>query len=184
MLQHSDLRLCLSFASGDTNLTNTPRRERQRQVAGASADGWKRATWRWQDRERNRLRRLCRREPGPYANPSCEHAAQRSVTAKEFRRVSTVCGVPSEPFSRVSDLSSGERQRLLLAAASLSHIPLMLFDTPTAHLDVDGRAICIDLFDRLVAEGQCIVATTLDPELVVQTNSDVYRLISGSFEPI
>jgi ATP-binding cassette, subfamily F, member 3 len=44
-----------------------------------------------------------------------------------------------EVRKRVGSLSAGERMRLALARASVSHAPLLILDEPTSHLDIAAR---------------------------------------------
>jgi iron complex transport system ATP-binding protein len=55
--------------------------------------------------------------------------------------------------------SEGERARILLARALMTDAPLLALDEPAAGLDVGGRELLLDAFDRVVAERPCL--TTL-----------------------
>lgn len=50
---------------------------------------------------------------------------------------------------RLSELSSGEFQRLLIAWAIMDHPQLLLFDEPTASVDVAGQETIYELLHRL-----------------------------------
>ena len=52
----------------------------------------------------------------------------------------------------VGSLSSGERQRVLLARATMSDPELIVLDEPCAGLDLPGREELVDALDRLAAD--------------------------------
>jgi ATP-binding cassette, subfamily C, bacterial CydC len=63
-------------------------------------------------------------------------------------------------------LSAGQRRRLLLARALLSHFPVVLLDEPTEHLDVADRGRVLDDLltpGALFAADRTVVVATHDP---------------------
>ncbi|MBI1799190.1 MAG: ATP-binding cassette domain-containing protein [Candidatus Eisenbacteria bacterium] len=72
-----------------------------------------------------------------------EFAARSALAALERVNLAERAG------DRVGTLSSGLRQRLRLAFATLGDPPLLLLDEPGSHLDDDGHA----LVERVVREG-------------------------------
>lgn len=57
----------------------------------------------------------------------------------------------------MSALSSGWRQRFVLAVASASRAPLLLLDEPFANLDRDGVALTVEWIDSTVRSGGTVV---------------------------
>lgn len=53
---------------------------------------------------------------------------------------------------RIGELSSGELQRLLIAWATMGHPDLLLFDEPTASVDVAGQETVYELLHKLQDE--------------------------------
>jgi iron complex transport system ATP-binding protein len=63
----------------------------------------------------------------------------------------------------LAQLSSGERQRVEVAAAMLRQTPVLLLDEPTAHLDLRHQAACLRLMRRQAdAQGRIILAVLHD----------------------
>lgn len=54
-------------------------------------------------------------------------------------------------------LSSGWRQRFVLAVASASHSPLLLLDEPFANLDREGVALTVEWIDSTVRSGGAVL---------------------------
>lgn len=79
--------------------------------------------------------------------------------------------------------SSGKRRRDELRAAIGTPAQIQLFDSPTTHLDTTGRDDCIEQLHGLADRGVCVIATTLDPEMVALTRSDIYRMEDGRLVP-
>lgn len=62
----------------------------------------------------------------------------------------------------LGELSSGERQRVELAALALRDAPLWLLDEPTAHLDLKHQIACLQMIRREAAGGRGIVTVLHD----------------------
>ncbi len=67
----------------------------------------------------------------------------------------------------VSSLSGGERQLVIIARALAQHPQILLFDEPTAHLDVANRARIASVMRRLAQHGITVLFTTHDPNLAL-----------------
>ncbi|MDX8401053.1 MAG: ABC transporter ATP-binding protein [Mariprofundaceae bacterium] len=63
---------------------------------------------------------------------------------------------------RLGALSSGERQRVELAALMLRDAPLWLVDEPTAHLDLRHQAACLRMLREEAAAGRAVVVVLHD----------------------
>ncbi|WP_188196465.1 heme ABC exporter ATP-binding protein CcmA [Nonomuraea sp. SYSU D8015] len=66
------------------------------------------------------------------------------------------------------NLSTGQRQRLSLAAALLRPSTLLLLDEPERGLDADFRARLADLLDAYTDEGGTVLMATHDPGLAAR----------------
>jgi len=79
----------------------------------------------------------------------------------------------------LGDLSSGERQRIELAALMLRDCPVWLLDEPTAHLDLRHQMICLDMLRRQAEHGRTIVVVLHDIQQALSIAGDVV-LLDGS----
>lgn len=74
----------------------------------------------------------------------------------------------------VSRISDGEAQKIMIARALAQDTPVMLFDEPTAFLDVPGRHQVADILAKLAAEeGKTILFSTHDVGIALKRASRV-----------
>lgn len=66
----------------------------------------------------------------------------------------------------ISEISDGQRQRVLIAKAIAQQTPIMILDEPTAFLDYKSRIELMRLLKDLAATGKSILMTTHDLDLV------------------
>jgi len=81
----------------------------------------------------------------------------------------------------LGELSSGERQRVELAALMLRNCPLWLLDEPTAHLDLRHQAVCLNMLRRQSAHGRTIVVVLHDIHQAVSIADKVVLLDSEGY---
>lgn len=79
----------------------------------------------------------------------------------------------------VPQLSSGERQLMLLARALAQTPRLLLLDEPTAHLDLHNKAHLIHLLHGLRDQGVTLLMTNHEPEVVLALADEVLLLEPG-----
>lgn len=63
-----------------------------------------------------------------------------------------------------TELSGGERQQAIIARAIVSHPRIILFDEPTAHLDLGNQLRVLKLIKRFSEKGFAVVITTHNPD--------------------
>ena len=78
---------------------------------------------------------------------------------------------------KFSNLSAGEFQRILIAAAILSKPNLLIFDEPTASVDAAGQETVYELLHRLqTKENVALILISHDPSVVYQYANNVLCL--------
>lgn len=78
-------------------------------------------------------------------------------------------GMVHKAQNYVSELSDGERQKVMIAKALAQQCPIILLDEPTAFLDVTSRIETMALLHRLATEQQkAILLSTHDLDLAIQ----------------
>ncbi len=88
------------------------------------------------------------------------YADMRGVKRARITELLEFVGLELWGRASVAALSSGMRQRLMLAIALLSDPPTLLLDEPTANLDVRRQLEFRTLLNVLVSEGKTIMLTT------------------------
>lgn len=87
------------------------------------------------------------------------HSHDKKLVEKALEAV----GMTHKSASYVSELSDGERQKIMIAKALVQECPLILLDEPTAFLDVVSRIEIMQLLHRLaVEEKKAILLSTHD----------------------
>lgn len=103
------------------------------------------------------------------------------LTDKDHERVAwAIHAVGGDPLAhrRVSELSDGERQKMLIARALAQEPQVILLDEPTAFLDLPRRVEILYLLRRLAHENQrAILLSTHDLDLALRM-ADVIWLMS------
>jgi len=85
-------------------------------------------------------------------------------------------GLMARPLAK---LSSGERQRVEVAAAMLRPTPVLLLDEPTAHLDLRHQAACLRLMRQQADAGGRVVLVVLHDVAQAAAVADQVVLLYG-----
>lgn len=92
-------------------------------------------------------------------------AEDKRIVAESLAAV----GMTEKATSHVSELSDGERQKVLIAKVLAQQCPIIILDEPTAFLDVTSRIETMSLLHRLAVEqGKAILLSTHDLDLAIQ----------------
>lgn len=111
---------------------------------------------------------------GPLRKESPEDA-EAALRAMRILDLETLAKRP------VTDLSSGERQRVYLARALCQETSVLLLDEPTAHLDMAYEMLVMDVLSRTARERKAAVVVILhDLNLAARYASRLYFVREGS----
>ncbi|RZK29036.1 MAG: ABC transporter ATP-binding protein, partial [Hymenobacter sp.] len=102
------------------------------------------------------------------------------LSAHDHAQVRTaLVATGTEQFAQrlVSELSDGERQKVMLARALAQDTPLILLDEPTAHLDLPNRVALLRLLHQLARNMEkAILLSTHELDLALQAADRVWLL--------
>lgn len=80
----------------------------------------------------------------------------------------------------LSELSDGERQRVMIAKAFVQDTPVILLDEPTAHLDLPNRVEIMLLLHKLAHEtGKTVLISTHELDMALQAADKVWLITEG-----
>ena len=92
------------------------------------------------------------------------------------------CGIAHKRDELFSNLSDGERQKVLIAKALAQDTPVILLDEPTAFLDLPARVEIMQLLRRIASSGKrSVLMSTHDLDMALQL-SDQLWLLTGDGE--
>lgn len=80
----------------------------------------------------------------------------------------------------ITDVSGGERQRVMLARAIAQETPIVLLDEPTASLDINYQIETFELVDSLAGEGKAVLAAIHDLDLAARYCDRLLLLAGGN----
>lgn len=105
----------------------------------------------------------------------------RSTSADRDRADAALSSLGIEALAHrtLPTLSSGERQRAMLARAIAGDAPLLLLDEPTASLDIGAALALLAFLKQLAAAGRTIVASLHDLTLAARFADHVLVLHDG-----
>jgi iron complex transport system ATP-binding protein len=77
----------------------------------------------------------------------------------------------------LSELSDGERQRVMIAKAFVQDTPIIFLDEPTAHLDLPNRVEILLLLHRMAHEnGKAILMSTHELDMALQAADRIWLM--------
>lgn len=102
----------------------------------------------------------------------------KKVPNKEISAVLEAVGITEKKFSgKVGELSSGQFQRILVAWGLVGNRQVLLFDEPTAGIDIGGQETIYALLEKLTKErGLTVLLVTHDLSIVYRQATNVLCL--------
>ncbi|MDR0729849.1 MAG: ABC transporter ATP-binding protein [Prevotellaceae bacterium] len=90
-------------------------------------------------------------------------------------------GIHHMVWRAVDTLSDGERQRVMIARTLVQDTPIVLFDEPTAYLDLVNKYEMLALLKRLAyRQKKTIIYSTHDLSLAIHTADKLWLMINAS----
>ncbi len=91
------------------------------------------------------------------------------------------CGLQKIAEKEITKISDGQRQRAFIARLIAQQTRLLLFDEPTAFLDVEGKYKIVYLFKQIVKEmNKTIIFSTHDLKIAIQTADKIWLFIDNN----
>ena len=88
------------------------------------------------------------------------YAVAADEAVHELARLSELLGLGEFLDQACGTLSTGQKQRVILARALIHRPPVMLLDEPTLGLDVLGTQVIIEFIEHLRTEGKAVIICT------------------------
>ncbi len=103
--------------------------------------------------------------------------ADHSIVEESLKAV----GIEHKSKSYVSELSDGERQKVMIAKVLAQQCPIIILDEPTAFLDVTSRIETMVLLRKLASEqGKTILLSTHDLDMAIQMSDSLWLQKKGA----
>lgn len=80
---------------------------------------------------------------------------------------------------RMSQISGGELQKVLICAAYLQQTPIIVLDEPLSALDLKNQALVVNLLKDLLNEGKTIVLSGHNPNIALALDAYVFLMKDG-----
>jgi iron complex transport system ATP-binding protein len=106
----------------------------------------------------------------------------QTLSAPDVRAIETAmaaCGVEHLAQKTATELSGGERSRVLLARALATDAPILLLDEPAAALDPVHQSAVMSMLAALASEGKLIIAVSHDLQQSVSHASRILLMDGG-----
>ncbi len=111
-----------------------------------------------------------------------QRSAFGSLSVADHRTIASAldrAGVREHEARRTLELSGGEWQRVRIARALAQDTPALVFDEPTAFLDIAHEMAVFELLDALAKEGRTILLVSHQLNLVARFASHIVLLHRG-----
>jgi iron complex transport system ATP-binding protein len=99
---------------------------------------------------------------------------------KIINKVSDLCNVTSILNKNVTELSSGEKQRVILAKALVQEPKILLLDEPISHLDINYQVQIINLIKTISKEGVTVISILHDINIASYFSDKIIIINDGT----
>jgi iron complex transport system ATP-binding protein len=89
--------------------------------------------------------------------------------------------IKDKPYT---EISGGEMQLILIARTLAQEPQVIMFDEPTSHLDFKNQALCLNIINKLAAQGISMIMTTHNPNQALMYPNTVAMMNNGKFVAI
>ena len=107
------------------------------------------------------------------------HWLARRANVAEKQAASSLRMLHRSPDRRLDQLSTGNRRKVRLIAASLSSSQIVLLDSPTAFLDSESYDVAERIVTGMAEDRRAVVIATTDPEIVLRLDSSAIYTVAG-----
>lgn len=102
------------------------------------------------------------------------------TTQNQVDRAISMVHLEDKRHHFLTELSDGEKQRVMIAKAFLQDTPIIILDEPTAHLDLPNRVEIMLLLHRLAHEtGKTVLMSTHELDMALQAADKVWLMTTG-----
>lgn len=107
---------------------------------------------------------------GLFDTPADHESSERALEEADC------CALADRP---ITEISGGERQRVLIARALAQSTDLLLLDEPTSHLDIGHQIAIIQLAQKLRSQGKALLTAMHDLNLAADLGENALLLHEG-----
>lgn len=97
-----------------------------------------------------------------------------------IKEVADLCSVSNFLDKNINDLSSGERQRVILAKALAQKPKILLLDEPISHLDINYQTEIINLIKNISKKGITVITILHDINIASYFSDKIIMINNGS----
>jgi putative ABC transport system ATP-binding protein len=108
------------------------------------------------------------------AMPLIYAGVKRQERVEKAHQVLEKIGLKDRAYHRPNEMSGGECQRVAIGRSLVNDPKVIFADEPTGNLDSKTGAEIMEIFDRLVDEGNTVVMVTHDPNIAAHAQKTIY----------
>jgi ribose transport system ATP-binding protein len=126
----------------------------------------------WRIQENTTLATLPDYAKGGLLQPAAEQRVAVEMAARLRVKAPSVA-------AKVSELSGGNQQKVVLAKWLLQQIKLIIFDEPTRGIDIGAKSEIYELINQLAADGAAVIVISSDLEEILRISDRVAVMHEG-----